>query len=183
MKWLRDEEFIRGEVPMTKFEARVMTLTMMNIGTQDVFLDIGAGTGSVAVQAAILGAKVFAIERKLDGVELIKRNAENNGVQVEVVNGTAPRDIEAIDGYNKCFIGGSTGKLKDILITITDKLPSDGIVCGNFIIPDNMVEFKNYIKDLGYVDIEVRQIQASVMDKFGLMKGQNPVYIVKGRKK
>jgi len=182
MKWLRDEDFIRGKIPMTKFEVRALTLAMLDLSADDIFLDVGAGSGSISIQAAVLGAKVFAVEKELEGQELIVKNAEKFNVNVKVIGGYAPEVLVNIDGFNKCFIGGSGGKLTDIVCAVDEKLPSCGVICGNFIIPDNMIKFKNLLEQLHYEDIEVRLIQCAVMDRLGLMKGQNPVYIVKGRK-
>lgn len=182
MKWLRDEDFTRGKIPMTKFEVRVLTLAMLDICNGDVFLDIGAGSGSISIQAALLGAKVFAVEREPLGLELISKNVEKFSADVETISGNAPEALDNIKVFNKCFIGGSGGKLSAIVSVVSEKIRSGGIIAGNFIIPDNMIVFKNILKELGYEDIEVRLIQCAVMDGLGLMKGQNPVYIVKGRK-
>lgn len=182
MKWLRDEEFIRGKIPMTKFEVRVLTIAMLDISADDVFLDIGAGSGSISIQAVLLGAKVFAVEREPEGLELISQNAIKFDATVNIIGGYAPEAFDNIEAFNKCFIGGSGGKLHEIVSALSKMQAKNGIICGNFIIPDNMVQFKNLLIQLGYEDIEVRFIQCAVMDRLGLMKGQNPVYIVKGRK-
>jgi len=182
MKWLRDEDFIRGKIPMTKFEVRVLTIAMLDISSGDVFLDVGAGSGSISIQVALLGAKVFAVERESEGLELISKNAEKFNSSVNLISGNAPEVLENIEAFNKCFIGGSGGKLSSIARAVSEKLLSGGLIAGNFIIPDNMIEFKNLLIKLGYEDIEVRLIQCAAMDRLGLMKGQNPVYIVKGRK-
>lgn len=182
MKWLRDEDFTRGKIPMTKFEVRVLTLAMLDICRDDVFLDIGAGSGSISIQAALIVAKVFAVEREPEGLELIFKNAEKFNASVNVIAGNAPEVLENIEYFNKCFIGGSGGKLRDIVKVVSEKQLKGGLIAGNFIIPDNMIQFKNLLKELSYDDIEVRLIQCAVMDRLGLMKGQNPIYIVKGRK-
>lgn len=183
MKWFKDEDFIRGNIPMTKFEVRAVTMAVLDIEKGDVLLDVGAGTGSISIQAAALGAEVTAIEREAEGAELITKNAEKLGVKVNVIKGSAPEEINNIDGFNKVFVGGSGGNLRDIIKTVDLKLSHDGLIVGNFVTPDNMVTFKNCLKEFGYAEIETRLIQASNMDKIGLLKGQNPVFIVKGRKK
>ena len=75
MKWIKDEEFIRGNIPMTKFEVRTLTIALLAIEKGDIFLDIGAGTGSVSVEAALHGAEVTSVELKMEGLELIDRKS------------------------------------------------------------------------------------------------------------
>jgi cobalt-precorrin-6B (C15)-methyltransferase len=182
MIWIKDEEFLRGKIPMTKFEIRVLTLAMLGIGPGDIFLDVGAGTGSISVQAALLGAEVYAIERELEGVELIQDNAAKFGVQVHVVHDSAPEAIEQIPRFHKCFIGGSGGRLRNIVESVNTCLhPGDRLVA-NFIRPKNMIELQDLLKMFEYTDIETRLIQTAMADKLDLLRGQNPVFIVKGEK-
>ncbi|MDF2519823.1 MAG: precorrin-6Y C5,15-methyltransferase (decarboxylating), CbiT subunit [Clostridia bacterium] len=182
MKWVRDEEFIRGSLPMTKFDARVLIMAMMEIAQGDMFLDVGAGTGSLSIQAALLGAEVYAIEKEPEGTVLIGKNADKFGVRVGLIQGTAPQDIDKAPLINKCFIGGSSGKLEQIIAALDNKLDKGGILAASFIIPDNLVVMKDKLKQLDYSDIEVRLIQSSVMDAIGLLKANNPIFIIKGKK-
>ena len=84
-----DSEFIRGKVPMTKQEVRILTLTKARIAPSDIVYDIGAGTGSISIEAARIAheGKVFAIERNPDGISLIKENMKK--FQVESFGGIA----------------------------------------------------------------------------------------------
>jgi cobalt-precorrin-6B (C15)-methyltransferase len=182
MKWIKDEEFIRGSIPMTKFEARVLIMAMLELEQGDVFLDVGAGTGSISIQAALLGAEVYAIEKEQEGIELINQNAEKFGVKIHSIHGTAPKDIDKAPEINKCFIGGSAGKLEQIIDAIDKKLEAGGTLAASFIIPDNMVDFKRKLKELNYAEVEGRLIQSSTIDKLGLMKANNPIFIIKGIK-
>ena len=75
---MRDELFIRGEVPMTKSEVRAVSVEKLELSPDSVLYDIGAGTGSVSVEAAAFMPEgtVYAVEKKREAVELleIKRN-------------------------------------------------------------------------------------------------------------
>lgn len=168
---------------MTKYETRVVTMAMLEIESGDVLLDIGAGTGSISVEAALQGAEVYALERAAEGVELIRANAEQfKAKTLSVIEDIAPLGIEGVPSFNKCFIGGSGGKLKDIVESVTEKLPSGGLIVGNFVTLKNLTEFQSLLLEFEYEDLETRLIQSSVVEpKTGLMQANNPVFIVKGR--
>jgi cobalt-precorrin-6B (C15)-methyltransferase len=182
MKWIKDEEFIRGNIPMTKFNIRLLTLGYLAIEEGDRLLDIGAGTGSISIEAALHGAKVWAIEREAEGIELIRTNSEKFKAGVNIVHGQAPDNCPN-ERFNKCFLGGSGGKLEEIFLYLQKNLENDGIICGNFITLKNVTQFIQLLNKYNYKDIEVQLIQVSSMDKIGLLKGQNPIFIAKGVKK
>lgn len=181
MKWIRDREFIRGRIPMTKFNIRALNMAYLSIKEGDRFLDIGAGTGSIAIEAALQGAKTWAIEREKEGIQLIEANCQKFQLDIRLIRGQAPKDLPDLE-FNKCFIGGSGGKLGEIFQYLDQGLLSDGILCANFIMLRNLNEFLDLIEKHSYKDVEVQLIQSSYMDEIGLMRGQNPIYIVKGVK-
>ena len=78
IRGISDDEFIRGKTPMTKEEIRAISIRKLGLSADSVLYDIGAGTGSVSVEAALLhpNIKVCAIERNDEAVELIKKNKE-----------------------------------------------------------------------------------------------------------
>ncbi|GAK49865.1 precorrin-6Y C5,15-methyltransferase (Decarboxylating), CbiT subunit [Candidatus Moduliflexus flocculans] len=182
MKWLRDDEFERGEIPMTKFEARVLSLALSGIGAGDLFVDIGAGTGSIAVQAALLGADVYAIEREAAGVALIQKNADKFGVRIQVLHGSAPEQLAEIQNIDACFIGGSGGQLPQIVREAHRRLRPGGRIVANFIRPDTMTQFTQLLKECACVNVETRLLQTAVSDSFGMLRGQNPIFLVSGIK-
>lgn len=166
---------------MTKFNIRILSIGYLGIAPEDRLLDIGAGTGSVSIEAALQGAKVWGIEKKKEAVELIQSNCKKFNVHMEILQGKAPEDLPDIQ-FNKCFIGGSGGQLKDIFQFLDRNLEDRGIICGNFITINNLYDFLRLLADYGYEDIETNLIQTAQMDHLGLMKGQNPIYIIKGVK-
>ena len=118
MPGIADTEFIRGKVPMTKREVRVQALSMANIRADDVVFDVGAGTGSLSIESALLAkdGKVFAFEREPEGVELIRQNALRFGVEnITVCPGEAPATLAGKLPPDVVLIGGSGGHLHDIL--------------------------------------------------------------------
>lgn len=181
MKWIKDEDFIRGTIPMTKFNIRILTMGYLSIEEGDKLLDIGAGTGSISVEGSLHGAKVWAIEIEPEGVELIKANNEKFNTKINIIEGQAPDDLPNTS-FNKCFIGGSKGRLEDIFKYLDNNLEDKGIVCGNFITLKNLSQFIELLKKHNYINIETQLIQTSHMDRIGLMKAQNPIFIVKGVK-
>lgn len=166
---------------MTKFNIRILTLGYLSIEEGDRLLDIGAGTGSISIEAALHGGKVWSIEREEEAIELIKANSKRFGVDVHIIHGQAP-DSLSTEKFNKCFIGGSGGKLEEIFLYLEENLEDNGILCGNFITLKNLNQFTELLNKYNYRDIEIQLIQVSFMDRIGLLKGQNPIFIVKGVK-
>lgn len=107
-----DDEFIRGDVPMTKCEIRKAVMNEARIDEDSVVLDVGAGTGSISIEAA-LGAPnghVYAIERFDKGIELIHQNMEKFGVSnMTVIKSKAPEGMEDLPALDAVIIGGSAG--------------------------------------------------------------------------
>lgn len=178
MKNIRDEEFIRGTVPMTKFNIRSLITAYLGIEEGDKLLDIGGGTGSVSVECALQGAKVTSVEMKKDGCNLIRANAQKFGVQVRIINGKAP-EVLPDEIFDKCFIGGSGGELKNIFAYLESHFKKGGILCASFITVKNLNCFLDLLKEYRYRNSEVNLIQTASMNENGLFKGENPIYIVR----
>ncbi|MFE0327221.1 precorrin-6y C5,15-methyltransferase (decarboxylating) subunit CbiE [Streptomyces sp. NPDC058960] len=105
--WALDESaFAHRDSMITKFEVRALALARLGPRLGDLVWDVGAGSGSVAVECARLGAAVTAVEKTPDGVERIRANASAHGVDVRVVHGTAPDALEGLDDPDAVFVGG-----------------------------------------------------------------------------
>ena len=78
MLGIDDEKFLRGKIPMTKREIRILTLANAEIAETDFVVDIGAGTGSLSIEAALIAKRghVFAIEKNFDAANLVAQNAD-----------------------------------------------------------------------------------------------------------
>ena len=119
--FLSDEDFERDKTPMTKEEIRVLILHKMRIHADDVIWDIGAGTGSVSVECARQApfGSVHAVERSENAVGLINKNKEKFGTEhLTVYHGDAAETVKLLPVPDKVFIGGSGGKLEQIMEVI-----------------------------------------------------------------
>ena len=79
---MKNNEFIRGKVPITKEEVRAISLNKLNLKSAKTFIDVGAGTGSVSIEAALTydNLKVIAIERNDVAIDLINQNMFHLGL-------------------------------------------------------------------------------------------------------
>ncbi|HET9379963.1 MAG TPA: precorrin-6y C5,15-methyltransferase (decarboxylating) subunit CbiE [Streptomyces sp.] len=112
---LAETEFAHRDSLITKFEVRALALARLGPRPGDLVWDIGAGSGSVAVECARLGAAVTAVEKTPDGVERVRANAAAHGVDVRVVHGTAPGALAALDDPDAVFVGGGGRDLPSVV--------------------------------------------------------------------
>ena len=115
--WALDEaDFAHRDSMITKFEVRALALARLGPRLGDLVWDVGAGSGSVAVECARLGAAAVAVEKAADGVERIRANAAAHGVDVRVVHGAAPEALaDLADDPDAVFVGGGGRELPAIV--------------------------------------------------------------------
>lgn len=179
---MRDELFIRGEVPMTKSEVRAISLSKLELKSDCVLYDVGAGTGSVSIEASrfLTSGRIYAIEKKPEAISLIKANKEKLGADcVTIVEGTAPEALEDLEMPTHVFIGGTSGSMTEVLDLVLQKNPKARVVI-NVIALESLAEVLSFFKNRSIVG-EIVQVQVARSRKMGnyhLMTGQNPVYVV-----
>lgn len=116
VRWALEEgEFTHRDSMITKFEVRALALARLGPRLGDLVWDVGAGSGSVTVECARLGAAVVAVEKAPDGVERIRANAAAHGVDVRIVHGSAPDALAELDDPDAVFVGGGGRELPDIV--------------------------------------------------------------------
>lgn len=179
-----DREFIRGKVPMTKSEVRSVSISKLRLCRNDVVYDIGAGTGSVSVEAALIAeqGQVYAVEYQPEAVSLIRQNAEKFGCSnVHVVKGKAPEALEPLPPPTRVFIGGSSGRLQGIFRCLTEKTGFFRLVL-NAVTLETLQEAVTYLEQFGFSDTEIVQVAVTdlkTVGKYHMMDAKNPVFIVK----
>ena len=123
-QWALDEaEFTYRDSMISKFEVRALALARLGPRLGDHVWDIGAGSGSVAVECARLGAAVTAVEKSGDGVERVHANAAAHGVDVAVVQGVAPAVLSELPAPDAVFIGGGGRELPAIVTACARRAP------------------------------------------------------------
>ena len=179
---MKNEDFIRGKVPITKEEVRAISLNKLNLKNARNFLDVGAGTGSVSIEVAKTydNLNVIAIEKNCDAVDLINKNIEKfNLSNVKVIKGYAP--IEVNEKFDGIFLGGTGNNLEQIIKWSKDLLIPGGRLVANFILIDNFYETLNLLKKYNFENIDVSLLNISKLEKLGgrdYFKPQNPIYII-----
>ncbi len=132
-----DEAFLQSQPKrglLTPAEVRAIALSEMDLGPTSVVWDVGAGSGSVAIEAARLanGGKVYAIEMDPEDHALITANAERFGVRnLTPVLGQAPEAWEKLPQPDAIFVGGSGRHVRGIVEQAFAKLKPGGRLVAN----------------------------------------------------
>ncbi|HEX8630018.1 MAG TPA: precorrin-6y C5,15-methyltransferase (decarboxylating) subunit CbiE [Catenuloplanes sp.] len=103
---LPESSFEHRNSMITKVEVRALVLARLGPRLGDLVWDVGAGSGSVAVECVRLGAAAVAVERHPAGCAMIEGNARRHGVDVQVVAGTAPAVLTGLPDPDAVFVGG-----------------------------------------------------------------------------
>jgi len=115
-RWaLPEDEFEHRSGMITKDSTRALVLSRLGPGPGDLVWDVGAGSGSVAIECARLGAAAVAVERDPESCARIRRNAERHAAYVDVVEGTAPEALRDLPEPDAVFVGGTGGAFEEIV--------------------------------------------------------------------
>ena len=179
-----DGDFVRGSVPMTKQDVRSSALGRLGVRPGDVCWDVGAGTGSVTIEMALLsrGGRTFAVETNPDGIELIRTNKERFGAwNISVVEGIAPDALKDLPSPDAVFIGGTKGQMGPILDVVKEKNPDARVVI-TAIAVETLGEAIKELADRGW-SVDVAEIQSSYgrkVARLNMMMANNPIFIITG---
>lgn len=183
---MKDELFVRGNVPMTKEEIRAIIISKLNLTSTSVMWDIGAGTGSVSIEAACSTevSKICCFEKNPEGIQLIKANMEKFGCSnLEIHEGVFPDAFADVLKQNEipthAFIGGSDGRVSGIMDLLSGLNPDIRIVM-TAVTLETIAEITDYINKN---DIDAEVVWASIsktrqLGRYHMMSGMNPVAII-----
>ncbi|MCR4963750.1 MAG: precorrin-6A reductase [Firmicutes bacterium] len=184
---LPDAAFQRGEgekgkVPMTKSEVRAVCLSKLRLTPAAVCWDVGAGTGSVSIEMALLAKKgqVYAIEQNEKAVELLEHNqrlfAADN---ITLLHGSAPEICRELPAPSHVFIGGSSGNLPQIIDLVLAKNPQARIVA-TAVTLESIAALNHCLQAFSFTETDAVCLNVSygrTAGAYHLMTAHNPVYI------
>ena len=175
---------LRGQI--TKREVRAVALYSMGLRPDSLIWDIGAGTGSVSVEAGLIATqgKVFAIERDLESMPLLEKNIARWGTSnVHMVVGEAPEALEELPDPDSVFIGGSGGNLDLIIDHVADRLKPGGHMVINLAVLERTQSAFHRLKSRG-LSAEMVMVHAArgkeMPDDTVRLESLNPVFVLTG---
>lgn len=184
---LRDEDFerrrpLRGQI--TKREVRALSLYSLGLRSDSIVWDIGAGTGSISVEASLIAREgwVYAVERDLESLALLEGNVGNYGLgNISVIGRAAPEALSDLPDPDSVFVGGSGGELKEILKATAARLRPEGRVVANFATLERTNETYQWFQSQGF-RAEITLVNAArsreLPDKSVRLEALNPVFVV-----
>jgi precorrin-6B C5,15-methyltransferase / cobalt-precorrin-6B C5,C15-methyltransferase len=115
-RWaLPEGEFEHRSGMISKSSTRALILSRLGPGPGDLIWDVGAGSGSVAIECARLGAAAIAIERDPESCARIRHNAHRHNTNVQLIEGKAPEALRDLSEPDAVFVGGSGGAFDEIV--------------------------------------------------------------------
>jgi precorrin-6Y C5,15-methyltransferase (decarboxylating) len=183
---LREDEIQHSKGMITKDEVRAVTIHKLRLPETGILWDIGAGSGSVSIEAARLSPKLegIAIEKNEDQIKHINNNKEAfSRRNLRVIKGEAPKALNGLPAPDRVFIGGSGGTLDEIVHSISEKM-REGIVVINAVTIETLNSAVKCLEEDGFrVDVtEVSVAKSKMINQKRHMSALNPIFIVKGER-
>lgn len=175
-------------IPLSKREVRLLIISSLRLKQDSVLWDIGAGTGTVTVEAGLLcpQGRVIAIERDEDVANLIRRNCDRFGVKnVEVIEGSAPDCLNDLVQTPDCVCVEGGQPIKVILRTVWQKLQPQGRIAATAASLENLYAISEGLAELQVRNIEVVQSTVNRLETRGnrqVFAAVDPIFVLSGEK-
>ena len=175
---------LKGQI--TKREVRAVALYSLGLKSDSLVWDIGAGTGSISVEAGLIAGlgSVYAIERDRESLHLLEQNIARWGASnVQLVAGEAPQVLAELPDPDSVFIGGSGGRLDLIIDEVAGRLKPGGHLVINLAVLERTQSAFHHLKALGLstemVMVHVARGKEMPHDTVRL-ESLNPVFVLTG---
>lgn len=172
---------------ITKREVRAVSLARMQLTVTSIVWDIGAGSGSIGIEAAKLcpNGHIYAVEKNSADFTIAGENARDFALHnYTLIENKAPLGMDNWPAPNAVFIGGSGGELAELIRLCLEKLQANGWLVMNFVTLENLNTALETLKQSG-ASWDITQLQASRSQPIlhmNRMRAENPVWIVSAQK-
>lgn len=177
---------VRGQI--TKSEVRAVSLYALGLRPDSIVWDIGAGTGSVAVEAARIAYRgaVYAVDKDADSAGLLESNVARYGDgRVNIIIGAAPDALRNLPDPDSVFIGGGGTAMPRIIAAVVDRLRPGGRVVANFAAMARANDTYQAMRQAS-MSPQLTMVAASrgreLPDETLRLEAMNPVFVVWGQK-
>lgn len=182
-----DTCFAHSRGLITKAEIRAVTLSKLELLPECVVWDLGAGCGSVGIEAALLVApgQVAAVEKNESRISEIRENQERFQVEnLEIIQAELPEGLSRLPAPHRIFIGGGGEGLAAIMTEAGKYLLQEGIMVVNTVLLENVQAGRQAMQALGLQTdlVQVQVGRSKAMPWGARLQAQNPVWILQGRK-
>ena len=185
-----DELFERDEkVPITKEEVRVIQIAKGRLNPGMIVYDIGCGSGSISVEAAIQiedSGHVHAVDYDPKAVELTKKNLTKFGASnVSVIGKNANEAISELPEADTIFVGGTGKDTTEIVKMCLEKLKPEGRIVVGMIQIETIFSVLSFVQEQGLDSVDITQITISKSRKTStgtMMLARNPVTVLSATK-
>ncbi len=182
-RWaLPEEEFEHPSGMITKSATRAFVLSRLGPGPGDLIWDVGAGSGSVAIECARLGAAAIAIERDPESCARIRRNAGRHNAYIQLVEGAAPEVLHDLPEPDAVFIGGTGGVFEEIVKLSAIRARRTVVLA--LVTLERVVPGAQLLEDCG-LEVETTFLQTSRMKGVGglhRLAAESATFVVSGRR-
>lgn len=175
-------------IPISKREVRLLIVGALRLQRQAVLWDIGAGTGTIAVEAALLcpQGQVVAVERDGDVVNVIRQNCDRFGLtNVTVVEGVAPDCLGPLQPRPDCIIIEGGRPLRELLHAAWDCLTLGGRLVVTTGTLDTLYTLSETFAALQVRNVEIVQPAINRLETRGnrqVFRAIDPLFILSGEK-
>ena len=185
---LVDDLFAKEKSLITKRESRALILAELQIDSQRVMWDVGAGSGSVGIEAVRIapGLRVYAVEKDRTRLAMIQDNVQRlGGFGVKTLLGEAPGVLQDLPDPDRVFVGGSGGSLSDILEIVEERLRPGGRAVVSVVTPESLTRAQRFVDTTGlaheWLLLQVSRTVPIQSDKDALLsrfQPQTPLFLL-----
>jgi len=184
---IEDDSYVHERGMITKREIRVVALALMRVRPGNTVWDLGAGCGSVAIEASCFSreGRVYAVEKDRERAQQIGENIRRTGAYgVEVVEGTMPGCLVSLPDPDRVFLGGGLRHGQEILEPVAERLRPGGRMVVNAVLMGSLWQVKGYLETLkwpfGITQVHVARSRETSGDL--RLEGLNPVFVLSAQK-